>query len=96
MGNRREYLINSIVEISHELYKKGWVANHDGNITIRFEDNFLATPTSVSKADIVPEMILTLDSRGEKIHGIGKSFSETGTAPQSLQWTIGIGVPQYL
>lgn len=76
MGNRREYLIKSIVEVSNELYKKGWVANHDGNITIRFEDNFLATPTSVSKADIVPEMILTLDKNGEKIHGIGKSFSE--------------------
>ena len=76
MGNRRDYLITSIAEISHEIYEKGWVANHDGNITVHFENSFLATPTSVSKADIVPELIITLDENGKKIHGIGNSFSE--------------------
>ncbi len=76
MGNRRDYLINSIVDICHKIDKKGWVANHDGNVTVKYEDNFLATPTSVGKSDMVVEMVLTLDKSGNKIHGIGKSFSE--------------------
>ena len=76
MGNRREYLIKAIVDISRELWVKGWVANHDGNVSVRFEDVLLATPTAVSKGDIVPEMILTLDMEGNKLQGIGKPFSE--------------------
>ena len=76
MGNRREYLIKAIADISQELWTKGWVANHDGNVSVRFEDMILATPTAVSKGDIVPEMILTLDMEGNKLQGIGKPFSE--------------------
>jgi L-fuculose-phosphate aldolase len=76
MGNRLEYLIRNVVEISQKLDFKGFVANHDGNVTVRYQDVLLATPTAVSKADIVPEMILTLDMEGEKLQGIGKPFSE--------------------
>jgi L-fuculose-phosphate aldolase len=76
MGNRREYLIKSIVEVSHRLHSMGWAANHDGNVTVLFEGSILATPTAVSKADIVPEMVLTLDMEGGKLQGIGKPFSE--------------------
>ena len=76
MGNRREYLIKAIVDISQKLWAKGWVANHDGNVSVRYEDILLATPTAVSKGDIVPEMILTLDMEGNKLQGIGKPFSE--------------------
>jgi L-fuculose-phosphate aldolase len=76
MGNRREFLIKTIADISQKLWVKGWVANHDGNISVRYEDTLLATPTAVSKGDIVPEMILTLDMEGNKLQGIGKPFSE--------------------
>lgn len=76
MGNRRDYLIAAIVEICQKLDRKGWVANHDGNVTLRFEGNLLATPTAVGKADIVAEMILDLDMEGKKLQGIGKPFSE--------------------
>jgi len=76
MGNRGEYLIRAIVEICQKLDSKGWVANHDGNVTVLFEETLLATPTATSKADIVPEMILTLDMEGNKLQGIGKPFSE--------------------
>ncbi|MGD2084707.1 MAG: class II aldolase/adducin family protein [Candidatus Aminicenantes bacterium] len=76
MGNRREYLIKAIADISQKLWTKGWVANHDGNVSVRYEDTLLATPTAVSKGDIVPEMILTLDREGNKLQGIGKPFSE--------------------
>jgi L-fuculose-phosphate aldolase len=76
MGNRGDYLIKAIVEICQKLDRKGWVANHDGNVTVLFEETLLATPTATSKADIVPEMILTLDMEGNKLQGIGKPFSE--------------------
>ncbi len=76
MGNRREYLIDVIVEICGKLDRKGWVANHDGNVTVLFDGTLLATPTAESKADIVSEMVLTLDMEGKKLHGIGKPFSE--------------------
>jgi L-fuculose-phosphate aldolase len=76
MGNRRDYLIKAIVDICQKLDAKGWVANHDGNVTLRFEGGLLATPTAVSKVDIVPGMILTLDMSGKKIAGVGKPFSE--------------------
>ena len=76
MGNRRDYMIQSIVDICHKMDQKGWVANHDGNISAKFEDRLLSTPTAVAKADIVPQIILTLDRDGNKIEGIGKPFSE--------------------
>ncbi len=76
MGNRKNYFIENIVEICHKLDRKGFVANHDGNVSVRFENGFLCTPTSESKAAIRKEMILTLDQEGKKIEGIGKPFSE--------------------
>lgn len=76
MGNRREYVIHGIVEICQKLDIKGFGANHDGNVSVRFDNNLLATPTAVSKGDITPEMILDLDMEGKKLQGIGKPFSE--------------------
>ncbi len=34
----------------------------------------LATPTAVAKADIVPQIIITLDMDGKKIDGIGNTI----------------------
>ncbi len=76
MGNRRDHLVTAVVDISRRLAANGWVANHDGNVTVRFDDTILATPTAVSKSELVPELVLTLDSQGQKLQGIGKPFSE--------------------
>lgn len=76
MGNRREYLINNIVETCHRLDRKGFVANHDGNITVRYDDHLLATPTAINKSSMCKELVITLDMQGNKIQGIGKPFSE--------------------
>jgi L-fuculose-phosphate aldolase len=76
MGDRKTYLIHQIVKYSQKLDAKGFGANHDGNISVKFEEVLLATPTAVSKGDIVPEMIITLDLAGKKIEGIGNPFSE--------------------
>ena len=76
MDNGRESLIGAIVEICHKVAAKGWVANHDGNVTARFEGTLLSTPTAVSKADVTADMIITLDMEGKKLQGSGNPFSE--------------------
>jgi L-fuculose-phosphate aldolase len=76
MGNRRDHLISAVADISHRISAQGWVANHDGNISTRLDDTFLATPTAIGKAEVTPELILTLDAQGKKLQGIGKPFSE--------------------
>lgn len=76
MGDRQTYITNQIVKYSHKLEQKNFGANHDGNISAKFEDMLLATPTAVSKGNVVAEMIITLNMQGEKIAGIGKPFSE--------------------
>jgi len=76
MGDRKTYLTHQITKYSQLLFDKGFVANHDGNISVKFEETLLATPTAVSKGDIVPEIIITLDMDGKKLEGIGNPFSE--------------------
>lgn len=76
MGDRKTYLINQIVKYSQKLDQKRFGANHDGNISAKFEDVILATPTAVSKGDVVSDIVITLDTQGKKISGNGNSFSE--------------------
>ncbi len=76
MGNRRDYIIQEIVNICQKIDQKAWVANHDGNISIKYDDQLLATPTSISKGDMARELVITLDYDGKKIDGLGKPFSE--------------------
>jgi len=76
MGNRRLFVVNEIVKYSQKLDQKGFGANHDGNISVKFDGVLLATPTAVSKGNITSDLIITLDKDGNKIGGIGKPFSE--------------------
>ena len=76
MGDRKTYLINQIVKYAQKLDQKGFGANHDGNISAKFEDILLATPTAVSKGNVVDDIIITLDLAGKLLAGNGKPFSE--------------------
>ena len=76
MGDRKHYLINQIVKYAQKLDQKGFGANHDGNISVKFEDVLLATPTAVSKGNVVEDIIITLDLDGKLLAGNGKPFSE--------------------
>lgn len=70
-------LRSQIIAYSHRLDQKGWVANHDGNITVKAPGGqFAATPTARAKADLREEDVLELDSAGKKIAGNGNPFSE--------------------
>lgn len=76
MAPDRESLVSAMVEVCHKMAAKGWVANHDGNVSARFAGSLLATPTAVSKADVTADMIITLDMDGKKLQGTGSPFSE--------------------
>ncbi len=72
-----EALRTELVRRSRELHSRGWVANHDGNLTARLgTDRFLATPTAVSKGAVGPEMLIVVDRTGSVVQGTRKGFSE--------------------
>ena len=71
-------LRQQVIDTCHRLHHRGWVANHDGNITIRTgTDRLLATPTATSKADVDHGNLLEIDRRGRKLAGTAKPFSES-------------------
>ena len=66
-----------IVEACQELAERGWVANHDGNISIRRpRDGFLVTPTAFRKRDVRAVDLLVIDDDGAVRQGRHRVFSE--------------------
>jgi L-fuculose-phosphate aldolase len=62
-----------------KLAARGWVANHDGNVTARLGGGrYLATPTATSKAAVTAQGLLVVDEDGKRLSGDGKPFSELG------------------
>ncbi len=59
-----------ICEIGHAIYKLGFVAANDGNISVKVSDNeYYCTPTGVSKGALTPDMIIKVDRDGKKLEG---------------------------
>ena len=57
-----------ICDIGKRIYDKGMVAANDGNISVKLNDNeFLCTPTGVSKGFMTPEYICKVDADGKVI-----------------------------
>ena len=66
-----------LVATSRRLHQMGWVANHDGNVSVRLTgERFLITPTAVSKLTVDESMLLIVDSNGTVLEGRRKAFSE--------------------
>jgi L-fuculose-phosphate aldolase len=66
-----------IAELSRHMHARGWVANHDGNITARDGARYFATPTATSKRLIHDRDLIELDPKG-KVIGAGRVFGEIG------------------
>lgn len=68
-----EYEIKKeICEIGRRIYNRGMVAANDGNISVKLNDNeFLCTPTGVSKGFMTPEYICKVDRDGNVIQANG-------------------------
>lgn len=66
-----------IVRFSHKIAAREWVANHDGNLSVRLgEDRFLLTPTGMHKAEITHADLIIVDRSGAVLDGARKPFSE--------------------
>ncbi len=76
-GPSEEVLRAEISATSQSVHARGWVANHDGNISARLSpDRLLCTPTATSKGDVTAAMLLVLDATGQKVMGTRRPFSE--------------------
>jgi len=68
-----------MADYARRMHARGWVANHDGNLSVRLEPGrYLCTPTATSKADVTSELLLVVDEGGAKISGRTKPFGEIG------------------
>ena len=57
-----------ICDIGKRIYNRNMVAANDGNISVKLNDNeFLCTPTGVSKGFMTPEFICKVDREGNVI-----------------------------
>jgi L-fuculose-phosphate aldolase len=62
-----------ICEIGKRIYMNGFVAANDGNITVKIGENeFIATPTGVSKGFMTPDMLIKVNRKGEVLSASGK------------------------
>ena len=63
-------LRSDVVKAARRLHQNGWVANHDGNVSVRLHgDRLLITPTAVSKAEVDDAMLLIVDLSGTVLEG---------------------------
>ncbi|MFA6309625.1 MAG: class II aldolase/adducin family protein [Clostridia bacterium] len=70
MKKEESKLKEQICEIGRRLYQNGFVASNDGNISAKISENeFLITPTGVSKGFMKPDMIVKVDANGILIEG---------------------------
>lgn len=70
-------LRRDLVRYSRATHAAGWVANHDGNLSVRVgDDRFVCTPTSYSKADVDADALVVVGADGRKIAGRERPFSE--------------------
>ena len=61
-----------ICDIGKRIYNRGMVAANDGNFSVKLNDNeFLCTPTGVSKGFMTPEYICKVDAKGNVIQANG-------------------------
>ena len=59
-------------DIGRRVYDRGMVAANDGNFSVKLNDNeFLCTPTGVSKGFMTPEYICKVDKEGKLIQANG-------------------------
>lgn len=66
-----------LIHYSRLVYQKGWVANHEGNLTVRYANGrFVSTPTAFSKADVSERDLIEIDEDKNVLRGFRRPFSE--------------------
>lgn len=72
-------LKTEMIRYCQRMDQKGWVANHDGNLSLCLDDrrdSFLMTPTARAKFSLSENDLIQTDSSGKVLSGNGKPFSE--------------------
>lgn len=59
----------AIVRWARSLFERGYTAGSSGNISVRLEDGYLATPTSSCMGFLEPNRLSRLDADGELVAG---------------------------
>ncbi|MDE7445465.1 MAG: class II aldolase/adducin family protein [Lachnospiraceae bacterium] len=71
MANEQE-IRQGMCEIGRRVYERGMVAANDGNFSVKLNNNeFLCTPTGVSKGFMTPEYICRIDAEGRLLEANG-------------------------
>lgn len=67
-----------VAAYARALAERGWVANHDGNASVRLPDNarFVATPTATAKRLVDAHDTIIVDLAGKVLSGRKKLFGE--------------------
>lgn len=91
----QESLGRELAALCRRLHACGWVANHDGNVSVRMGDGrILASPTAVSKADVQSDMLVVVDGDGKVVAGSRRVFSEINLhlacyrARPDIRWVV--------
>jgi L-fuculose-phosphate aldolase len=73
-----EYKVKEqMCSIGRRIWLKGFCAGNEGNHSFRIGENrFLCTPTGISKGDLKPDQICTVDGDGKQLAGKMKRTSE--------------------
>lgn len=77
MSRADEQVRADICEVGRRLYARGYTASNDGNISVRVgDDRLIATPKSVCKGFMTPDMMVVTDLSGTKVAGERDPSSE--------------------
>jgi L-fuculose-phosphate aldolase len=74
---REQELRRHLVEICHRMYRQGFIAAGDGNVSAKLDDErVLVTPTGFHKGFIKEDDLIVTDVHGRRLKGAHKPSSE--------------------
>ncbi|HET9752356.1 MAG TPA: class II aldolase/adducin family protein [Myxococcales bacterium] len=67
-----------VAQAARRMHARGWVANHDGNVSARIgRDRIVITPTATSKSEVDEASLVVIDLQGRVVEGVRKPPGET-------------------
>jgi L-fuculose-phosphate aldolase len=75
MGTKLK-LRQKLVRICRMLHQKNLIAAMDGNVSVKFGDGLLTTPSGVNKGFLEEEQLILVDWHGRVVEGDGQPTSE--------------------
>ena len=86
-SNKKKQLQREIISISQEMNKKGINQGSSGNISVRYEDGMLITPSSISYEELTINNIVYMDFNGSIKNLSNRSHQNEPNRPSS-EWNL--------